>query len=238
MSIDAKSETIVQASGLLFDMDGVLVSSLASVRRSWRAWAHEFGVPNADTLEIPHGMRAVEIIAMLAPEADAAQGLSRINAIEVADVADTVVLPGARALTQSLPAGRWTIVTSATRELLAARLAAAQLPMPQQTVSADDVERGKPDPQPYLLGAQRLGFHASQCIVVEDAPEGTRAGKAAGARVLGVAGTVPAQELFLAGADWVVASLEAVTLVSMTGDGSLQLSLGASALSAVDLIGA
>ena len=201
----------VYAAGLLFDMDGVLVSSLASVRRSWRQWAHEFAVENADDLEIPHGVRAVEIIRMLAPAADVAQGLERINAIESADVADILVLPGVPALLQSLPQDRWAIVTSATGELLRGRLRAARLPMPERLVTADDVSRGKPDPEPYRAGAAKIGAPASECIVVEDAPEGVRAGKAAGARVLGVEGTVSAAELRSAGADWVVASLERVS---------------------------
>lgn len=204
------STVTVRAAGLLFDMDGVLVSSLASVRRSWRQWAHEFGVANADELEIPHGVRAVEIIRLLAPDADVAQGLSRINAIESADTADIVVLQGVPKLLESLPRERWAIVTSATGELLRARLQAAHLPMPERLVTADDVSKGKPDPEPYRTGAAKLGVPAGECVVVEDAPEGVRAGKAAGARVLGVAGTVSADELRAAGAEWVVVSLKDV----------------------------
>ena len=204
------SEVEVRAAGLLFDMDGVLVSSLASVRRSWRQWAEEFGVPNAAQLEIPHGVRAVEIIRRLAPEADAALGLARINAIETADVADIVVLLGVPELLKSLPDARWAIVTSATGELLRARLRAARLPMPEHVVTADEVTRGKPDPEPYRTGAMKLRVSAAECVVVEDAPEGVRAGKAAGARVLGILGTVSAEELRAAGADWVVPSLQHV----------------------------
>jgi sugar-phosphatase len=200
----------IEARGLLFDMDGVLLSSIGSVLRSWRAWAAHYGVANADSLDIPHGMRAIEIVARLAPHADVNEAMQRIEDIEVADTADTLALPGAAALLQSLPAGQWTIVTSATRKLAEVRLHAAGLRAPERMICADDVTRGKPDPEPYRRGAELLGFAAAECIVVEDAAGGVRAGKAAGCRSLGVAGTQTAEELRAAGAEWVVDSLEQV----------------------------
>jgi sugar-phosphatase len=198
------------ASALLFDMDGVLVSSIASARRCWRRWAEHYGVPNADTFEIPHGVRAIDIVRMTRPDIDPYEGLKLIEDMEVEDVSDVEVLPGARALLHSLPAQRWTIVTSAGRRLLLARLAAANLPAPAELISAESVERGKPDPEPYRKGAALLGLPPAQCIVVEDAPSGIRAGLAAGCRVLGVVGTHDAPTLREAGATWVVPSLTAV----------------------------
>jgi sugar-phosphatase len=109
-------------------------------------------------------------------------------------------------LLESLPQERWTIVTSSTRRLLLARLGAAGLPVPERIISGDDVERGKPDPEPYRRGAELLGLRPQECVVVEDAPSGVGAGKAAGCRVLGVLGTHSAEEL--SEADWVVPSLE------------------------------
>ena len=202
----------IEVQGLLFDMDGVLVSSTGSVLRSWRAWAAQYGVPDADKLEIAHGMRAIDIMEQIVPGVDKVHGLRLIEDLEMADVADLRVLPGVKALLASLPAERWAIVTSATRRLLVARLEAAGLPVPARLVSADDVERGKPDPEPYRRGAQVLRLAPAECLVVEDAPSGVRAGVAAGCRVLGVEGTHEAEELRAAGAHWVVSSLEAVSV--------------------------
>jgi sugar-phosphatase len=204
---------IVETKGLLFDMDGVLISSIASVNRCWRRWAAHYGVPNADRFEIAHGTRAVEIMLGLRPDFSPdqiAEGLRLIEDMEIDDVHDLKVLPGVRELLNSLPADRWTIVTSATRRLMIARLQAAGLPLPERIVAGDDVTNGKPHPEPYITGAKILGFTSAECVVVEDAPTGVGSGKAAGSRVLGVLGTHAAAPLYEAGAEWVVASMSAV----------------------------
>jgi sugar-phosphatase len=200
----------ITAKGILFDMDGVLVSSIGSVVRSWRRWAKLYDVPDAESFEVPHGMRARDIIKTLRPDVDLQQATRAIEDMEVEDVADLRVLPGVKRLLESLPQERWTIVTSSTRRLLLARLGAAGLPVPERIISGDDVERGKPDPEPYQRGAELLGFRPAECVVVEDAPSGVGAGKAAGCRVLGVLGTHTAEEL--SEADWVVPSLEELTV--------------------------
>lgn len=199
----------IETKGLLFDMDGVLVSSIGSVVRCWHRWCKIYGVPNAESFEVPHGTRAVDIVRMLKPEFDEAQvaeGLRVIENMEIEDTADLKVLPGAKSLLAQLPPERWAIVTSATRRLLLGRLAAAGLPVPERIISGDMVERGKPDPEPYRRGAELLGLSAGECVVVEDAPSGVGAGLAAGCRVLAVLGTHSVEEL--GSAAWVISSLE------------------------------
>jgi sugar-phosphatase len=200
----------LDTAGILFDMDGVLISSIAGVNRSWRRWAEHYNVPNADTLTIPHGTRAVDIIANLKPGLDIAEGLRVIEDLEIDDVADLKVLPGVRALLASLPPDRWAIVTSATHRLLLGRLEAAKLPIPPHIISGDMVQRGKPDPEPYVRGAALVGAAPADCLVIEDAPTGVRAGVAAGCKVLGVLGTTPEPNLRAVGVNWIVRSLEDV----------------------------
>ena len=202
-------------------MDGVLISSIASVNRCWRKWAKHYGIQGWETYTIPHGVRAVDVMRSLRPDFDDAQiaeGLRMIEDLEIADTADLKVLDGVRALLGSLRPERWTIVTSATRRLLLGRLKAAGLPYPEELIAGDDVVKGKPDPEPYRKGAAMLGFSSEECIVVEDAPSGVGSGKAAGSRVLGVLGTHSADELYAAGAEWVVSSLAGVR-AGETGDG-------------------
>jgi sugar-phosphatase len=207
------SESIcVETKGILFDMDGVLVSSIGSVVRCWRRWAEIYDVPNAEIYEVPHGMRATEIIKTLRPDIDAEEGIRVIEDMEMEDMADLTVLPGVKALLESLPPERWAIVTSATRRLLLGRLNAAGLPVPERIISGDMVLRGKPDPEPYRRGAELLGLRPEECVVVEDAPSGVGAGKAAGCRVLGVLGTHSLEEL--READWVVGSLEGLVVAT------------------------
>jgi sugar-phosphatase len=213
------AETWVATKGLLFDMDGVLISSTASVNRCWKQWCKLYGVPNAESFEVPHGIRAVDIVRMLKLEFDEAQvaeGLRAIEDLEIEDTGDIVALPGAKALLEKLPAERWVIVTSGTRRLLLARLVAAGLSVPKQLISGDMVARGKPDPEPYRRGAELLGLAPGECVVMEDAPSGVGAGVAAGCRVLGVLGTHPLSEL--EGATWLVRSLEEVE-VRVLADG-------------------
>jgi len=204
---------IVTAKGLLFDMDGVLISSIGSVNRCWRRWAIHYGIPNAEQFVIPHGTRAFEVMMSLRPDFtqdQAAEGLKLIEDMEIEDVSDLTVLPGVKDLLGSLPEDRWTIVTSATRRLMVARLKVAGLPQPERMITGNDVVNGKPHPEPYITGAGLLGFAPLECVVVEDAPSGVGSGKAAGCRVLGVLGTHRAEELYAAGADWVVASMAGV----------------------------
>lgn len=206
----------VLTKGLLFDMDGVLISSIGSVVRCWRIWTKMYGVPGWETFEVPHGTRAIDIIRILRPDLDEAgvqEGLRVIEDLEIADTEDLKVLPGARELLASLPPERWSIVTSATRRLLLGRLAAAGLPLPARIIAADDVVHGKPHPEPYMTGAKLLGFTPEECIVVEDAPAGVGAGVAAGSRVLGVLGTHAAEDL--SAASWIVPSLTGVTARSV-----------------------
>ncbi len=205
-------------------MDGVLISSIASVNRSWRRWTKQYGIEGWETYTIPHGVRAMDIMQQLRPDftaEQAAEGLRTIEDFEIADTDDLKVLDGVRTLLNSLPPERWTIVTSATRRLLLGRLKAAGLPYPDELIAADDVKNGKPHPEPYMTGAKLLGFSSAECIVVEDAPSGVGSGRAAGSRVLGVLGTHTAQELYDAGAEWVVASLAGVA--ALVGDDGLTL---------------
>ncbi len=204
--------------GILFDMDGVLISSIGSVNRCWRRWAAQYGIPNADRFIVPHGRRAIEIVKMLRPDIDPEAGLRVIEDMELDDIADLQVLPGVRTLLASLPPDRWAIVTSATHRLLLGRLQAAGLPVPSRIISGDMVDRGKPDPEPYQRGAALLGFAPADCLVVEDAPSGVGAGRAAGCSVLGVLGTHQSEELTYA--TWILPSLADLT-VEATADGLL-----------------
>ena len=209
----------IETKGLLFDMDGVMISSTGSVERCWKRWCKTYGVPNAERFEVPHGIRAIDIMHIVRPDFDEAQiaeGLRAIEDMEIEDTSDLRVLPGAESLLGRLPLERWAIVTSATQRLLVGRLAAAGLPVPERLISGDMVARGKPDPEPYRRGAALLGFTPAECIVVEDAPSGVGAGIAAGCRVLGVLGTHEANEL--REATWIVESLEAIA-VQVVGDG-------------------
>jgi sugar-phosphatase len=218
-AICANTAICVKTKGLLFDMDGVLISSTGSVERSWQRWCKLYGMPNAAQFQVPHGTRAVDIVRMLKPqfdEAQVAEGLRVIEDLELVDTADLTVLPGVKALLARLPLERWAVVTSATRRLVLARLEAAGLPVPARFISGEMVVRGKPDPEPYRRGAELLGFAPAECIVVEDAPSGVGGGVAAGCRVLGVLGTHPAEQL--RAATWLARSLEAVE-VTVKADG-------------------
>jgi sugar-phosphatase len=142
-----------------------------------------------------HGRRAIDTIRAVRPELDAESELATLVADETTDNADVVEIPGARALVSSLPADRWAIVTSGLRPVATARLAAAGVPMARVMVTAESISRGKPDPECYLKGAAELGVAPADCLVVEDAPAGAAAARAAGMRLLGLTTTHAAAEL-------------------------------------------
>ena len=170
--------------GILFDMDGILISSIESVDRSWTKWANLRGIDPAYALSMIHGVRAIESVALLRPDLDPKAELALIEEIELADGVGLAVLPGVHALLASLPANRWTVVTSATEHLARIRIAMAGLPVPEHFIHAELVAEGKPHPAPYLAGAALLGLPPSDCVVFEDAESGTKSGRAAGCTVI------------------------------------------------------
>jgi sugar-phosphatase len=190
---------------VLFDLDGTLIDSTGVVERTWRRWADEYGL--APGWLPPHGVPAKQVLADVVPAADVAAALARVSAIELSDVDGVVLLPGAADALAALPADRVAIVTSGVAALAELRTAHTRLAVPPVVVTADDVPVGKPDPAPYLLAARRLGVDPARCLVVEDAPAGLAAGRAAGCATLAVATTHPVVEL---DADTVVPDLAAV----------------------------
>ena len=172
---------------LLFDMDGTLINSHAPMVRAYTAWARSRGLDPQHVLSESQGRRTIDSMRALLPvgtdvEADALALMQR----EQNDLEGIVEIPGAGALLRALPADRWAVVTSADRKLASSRLKAAGLPLPAVLVSAEDVAQGKPAPDGFKLGAERLGADATCCIVFEDAPAGVAAGLAAGARVIAI----------------------------------------------------
>lgn len=200
----------ITADALLFDNDGTLVSTMESVRRCWSRLVQEYGIPVEEFAKAAlHGRPAVEILADLLPADRLPGAVARIEQLEVEDVAGGVtLLPGTATLLAGLPAHRWAVVTSATRRLAEARLAAVGI-RPKTVIAADDITRGKPDPEPYLLAARALGIAPGRCVVFEDAPVGLLAGRAAGMRTVGLTTTHAPAEL---AADVLVPDLSAVSV--------------------------
>lgn len=194
--------------GLLFDMDGVLVDSTAAVARVWSRWALKHNLDADAVVRQAHGRPSMATIQELLPQADAAVHRLEdewMERAEIEDIADVVALPGSRELLGALPPGQFAVVTSATRDLAEVRLrAAGLLDLTRHLVTASDIRRGKPDPEPYLQGAAKLRLPAQDCVVLEDAVSGTRSGKAAGARVIALRTTTPDGELLAAGADFLI----------------------------------
>jgi sugar-phosphatase len=205
-------------SAILFDLDGVLVDSTASVARWWRTWAAEKNLDAEEILKIMHGRRTVEVIRLAAPQLDAEAEAALIEqrAAKTEDENYGVMpMPGAAELLKALPVQRWAVVTSGTRVPAAARLRFVGLPVPRVLVAADDVLRGKPDPEPYLKGAQLLGLKPAECLVIEDAPPGIQSAKAGGMKVIGVASTYPVSAL--READAVIARLRDLQVRDVAG---------------------
>jgi mannitol-1-/sugar-/sorbitol-6-phosphatase len=196
--------TSIRCRGVLFDLDGVLVDSTPAVARVWTDWAREHGFDPDEVVRTARGRPSITTIRELLPHADHATEDREVERREIADVEGVVPMPGAMELLQALPRERWAVVTSCSWPLAGVRIAAAGLPYPKQLVTSTDVKHGKPDPEPYLKGAQILGIRASDCLVIEDSPAGIRSGKAAGARVLALRTTTGDAELQQAGADWIV----------------------------------
>jgi mannitol-1-/sugar-/sorbitol-6-phosphatase len=180
---------------LLFDIDGTLVDSTASVERTWRSWAKGRGLVVDDILRVCHGRRTEDTLALFLPARHVQEAVVELEEMELSDVDEVVALPATRTMLPQLPSDRWAAVTSGSRALMRARLTAAGLPVPLVLVAAEDVMEGKPHPEGYRKAADALGYDITRCLVIEDAPAGIDAGRAAGARVLAVATSHAADDL-------------------------------------------
>jgi len=191
---------------VIFDLDGTLIDSTPAVIRSWTIWAGEFGLGPMDLL-MHHGTPSASVVRAVLPQDLQDAAIRRITELELADVQDIAVLPGATEALAALVGARNAIATSCTVPLAEARIASAQLQPPTVLVTADDVVNGKPHPEPFLEAARRLGVDPRRCLVIEDAPKGLEAAKAAGCFTLALVTTTPREALF---ADAIVNDLSEV----------------------------
>jgi sugar-phosphatase len=194
-SMRISTMTLFHCSAILFDLDGVLVDSTKSVSRQWRLWAEERQVDPEEVLRVAHGVRTIEVLRIFAPHLDAEAEVKRVESREADDIDGVAVMPGAAALLRSIPPESWCVVTSGTRHLATKRLQYANLPAPRALVAAEDVAKGKPDPEPYLKGALLLNRSPEECLVIEDAPAGIRAAHAGGMKAIALTSTFAASGL-------------------------------------------
>ncbi|WP_019209316.1 sugar phosphatase [Yersinia massiliensis] len=213
----------MECKGFLFDLDGTLVDSLPVVERAWIGWANKRGIKPSEVLDFIHGKQAITSLRHFMPGASESEIEAEFLALEHIEANDTDGirdLPGAVALLErlnnlSIP---WAIVTSGSVPVASARRAAGHLPEPKVFVTAELVKHGKPKPDAYLLGAERLGLAPEDCIVVEDAPAGILSGLAAGCKVIAV--NAPADTPKLDQVDLVLSSLEHIA-VEKTANGAV-----------------
>jgi mannitol-1-/sugar-/sorbitol-6-phosphatase len=180
---------------LLFDMDGVLVDSTAHVDQVWRQWARENGVDEDEIMAIAHGRRSLEVLEVVAPHLATPEEVVALEKRESEGIGGIEILPGALSLLTSLPAWSWGVVTSAGAGIASNRLRDVGLPEPSVLVSGDDIDRGKPHPDPYLTAANAMGVEPGLCIVFEDAPSGIEAARNAGMTVVALATTFPPEAI-------------------------------------------
>lgn len=190
----------MECKGFLFDLDGTLVDSLPAVERAWTHWAERHGIQSKEVLDFIHGKQAVTSLRHFMPGATEAEIQHEFELLEQAESQDTEgvnALPGALELLQRLDdmGIPWAIVTSGSVPVANARRIAGGLPKPEVFITSELVKHGKPQPDAYLLGAERLGFAPQACVVVEDAPAGILSGLAAGCQVIAVNAPVNAAKL-------------------------------------------
>ena len=193
----------LRVDGLLLDCDGVLVDSHNAAAVAWNQWARRWAPGFDFHRDIEHGRRIRDVVAeLISTPSDVEAATAELIQLEVDNAADVVPIPGARELLASIPAGRWAVVTSGGRAIATARMASAGLAPAQVLVTGEDVDRGKPFPDPYLLAAERLGLPPERCAVFEDAPAGIAAARAAGVEtIVGVGAAAAAEDVTVTIAD-------------------------------------
>jgi sugar-phosphatase len=213
----------IPCKGILFDMDGILISSIGSVERCWTIWANLRGIDPEYACRVAHGCRSIDTVALLRPDLDAQAENDLIEGMEVEDTEGIILLPGVLELLKALPPDCWTVVTSATDRLARVRLAAGGVPVPERLITAECVAEGKPHPAPYLAGAALLGFAPEECVVFEDAASGTKSGRAAGCTVVATTFSHPIESLDAA--DYLIEDVTGIKVKALAGGEGLVLTL-------------
>ena len=210
---------------ILFDLDGVLIDADLIYQRHWKNWAEQHRVSFERILEVHHGRPAIRTMEIVAPHLDAATESTRFNQEleDDTDMTGTIAYPGVAAARQALPSERWAIATSAPRGIARPRLEFLGLPSPSVLVTPEDVQRGKPAPDPYLAAAKGLGFDPADCLVIEDSPAGIEAARAAGANVFAIASTHEHSEL--ANADAICAQFSDLIFEATDADFSVSVTI-------------
>jgi mannitol-1-/sugar-/sorbitol-6-phosphatase len=188
----------LECAAILFDLDGVLVDSAACIEAILRDWAARHHLDAEHVIAMAHGRRTVETIPMVAPHLSLNEEVAALAESESTTTEGVFEVPGARELLQGLPSDKWAVVTSGIRSVATLRIRHTNLPKPAVLICADEITHGKPHPEGYLTAARRLGVDPRECVVVEDAPPGLEAARAAGMRSIGVVGTYPADALTIA----------------------------------------
>lgn len=185
----------ITCQAILFDLDGTLVDSAARIYRLWQAWSQRHNISIDALLSVMPGRRAIETIQLVAPHLHAEREAMALEHEEIADIQSVQAYPGVQELLRGLPSNRWAIVTSGSRRIAEARIKHVKLPMPTMFITADDVKKGKPAPEGYLLAAHGLQVRPRDCVVIEDSPAGIKAGKLAEMQVIGITTTHTEREL-------------------------------------------
>lgn len=206
--------TTLRCKAILFDMDGTLVDSTAIVEGAWGWWAKRHGIPVANVLQFSHGRPTLATMEHFLPGRDHTAELVEMSAFEETQVQGLVPVPGAIRTVKSVQGGAWAVVTSAPRRLAEIRLETTGFPVPEVLVPADEIERGKPDPQGFLLAARHLGIAAGDCLVFEDTQPGLDAGVRAGMQSVALLTTFAPDQL---SAEWAVRDFNDVR-VTRKGD--------------------
>jgi sugar-phosphatase len=213
----ARSESMVSiaAKALLLDLDGTLVDSATAVEEAWHWAADRLGVPFSQIAPYVHGIPSDQALELAIPGIDdltKSRLADEILTRQVESSVPVVPMPGALRLLDRLPAGSWAVVTSGSVRLAESSIRKAGLPEPPILITADDVQAGKPHPEPFMRAMGVLDVSSEECIVIEDSPHGISSGLAAGIRVLAVGTTFPPH--LLDEANWLIANLEKITVTS------------------------
>ncbi|MCI0554212.1 MAG: HAD family hydrolase [Anaerolineae bacterium] len=183
------SNFTINCKAILFDLDGTLIDSAARIQRLWQTWEQRHGIEPESIFQVMHGRRAGEIIQMFAPYLHVENEVRDVESDEVSDMNGVQSYAGTLELLSELLPQQWAIVTSGSRQVTEARLRHVKLPIPSVFITGEDVSLGKPAPDGYLLAAEQLRVKPIECVVIEDAPAGVKAGKAAGMHVIAVTST-------------------------------------------------
>lgn len=213
---------LLHTEGIIFDLDGVIADSRRMLREAWQKWCSLYGISIDDVRKVAHGRRAVDTIKILTPHLNPVDELKKLEAFETEFIEMIIPINGVLNFIDKIGNIPWGVCTSGSRKSTKLKLDKILGFVPYNSICSEDVNNGKPEPEPYLALCSKLRIEPEKVIVFEDSPSGIKSSINAGCKTIGI--TTASKPEIMQDADYLINDFSNLRVIS-TADRKLTFSI-------------